>query len=421
MTLIIQQNWRCWGVSLKLYMAATHKRHKRGFVFILVIVLCVSYAAYILTEPFAAAQPTVRFVYSQDARSVSLSWPSFGEAAVGVPGIGVLDTHGSNTPQATASIAKVLTALAVLDHAPLSLNENGPLITLTQADLDSYNKYLAEDGSVVKVVLGEQITEYQALEAMLMPSANNIAETLARWAFGSIAAFNTNANQLAQRLDMTNTVITDPSGFLGTTVSTPHDLVLLGEAALANPVIAQIVAQPNAAIPIQGNVINVNILLGNEGIVGIKTGNNDQDPGCYLFAAHQTIGSQTITIVGAIMNGSNLGTTMWAALPLIKSTAANFSIMPIIEAGDPVARYTTEWGSQGSIIAQNNLSILAWKTATITASVNLQRLQAPISGGAQVGTLNVSELTSHTNYKVPLVLQNSINQPSILWRLKHSL
>jgi D-alanyl-D-alanine carboxypeptidase (penicillin-binding protein 5/6) len=45
------------------------------------------------------------------------------------------------------------------------------------------------------VQLGEELSEYQALQALLLPSANNIAETLARWAFGSIDAYNAYANQ----------------------------------------------------------------------------------------------------------------------------------------------------------------------------------------------------------------------------------
>jgi D-alanyl-D-alanine carboxypeptidase (penicillin-binding protein 5/6) len=421
LTLIIQQIWRLRGVSLKLYMAATHKRTKRGFIVSLIIILCVSYTAYALTEPFASAQTKTTFSYSPPPRALFLNWPSYGEAAVGVAGAGVLATHGSTTPQATASIAKILTALAVLKQQPLILNQTGPVITLTQTDVDSFNKYLVENGSVVKVAVGEQISEYQALEAMLMPSANNIAETLARWAFGTIADYNSYANNYAKNLGMTNTTITDPSGFLGTTVSSAHDLVILGEAAVANPVIAHIAAQTTATIPVQGIINNVNILLGQDGIVGLKTGNNDQDQGCFLFASRQTIGPQTVTVVGVIMNGPSLGTAMWDALPLISSAAATFHNVTVVKAGNPVATYTTAWGNQGTILAQQDLSIIAWNNSAITTSISLHRLQAPLSAGSSVGTLTVNDATSHTKYYVPLRLQQSIKQPSLFWRFTHSL
>lgn len=402
-------------------MAATHKRPKRWFIFSLIILLCASYTAYVLTEPFAAAQPKITFTYSRAPQTLTLSWPSYGEAAVGVSGDGVLATHGNNTPLATASVAKILTALAVLKQVPLSLGSNGPIITLNQADVDSYNKYLAEDGSVVKVVDGEQISEYQALEAMLMPSANNIAETLARWAFGSISAYNIYANNYAQQLGMSNTIITDPSGFLGTTLSTPHDLVVLGEAALANPVIAHIVALPSATIPVQGTIVNVNVLLGHEGIVGIKTGNNDQDAGCFLFASRQSIGPQTIIIIGVIMNGPDLGTAMWDALPLISSTAANFKNETLIKAGSAVASYTTAWGDQGTLVAQTDLSILAWNNSAISTVVSFDKLQAPLATGTKVGILTSSDVVTHTNSSVPIILEQSIHEPSLVWRFTHSL
>ena len=222
-------------------MSTKHNHPKRWLIIGLVVVLLASYVAFILTEPLAVARPTVTFTFSRSAKTVSLAWPSYGESAVGAVGYGILASQGSNTPQATASVIKILTALAVLKQHPLVVNEIGPMITLTQADVDSYNKYVTEGGSVVRVVAGEQLSEYQALEALLIPSANNIAETLASWAFGSIDAYNTYANSFAKNLGMTDTTITDPSGFLGTTISTPSDLVILGEAALANPVVAQIV------------------------------------------------------------------------------------------------------------------------------------------------------------------------------------
>jgi D-alanyl-D-alanine carboxypeptidase (penicillin-binding protein 5/6) len=220
---------------------------------------------------------------------------------------------------------------------------------------------------------------------------------------------------------MTNTVITDPSGFLGTTVSTPHDLVVLGEAAMANPIIAHIVALTSANIPVQGIILNVNVLLGHQGIVGIKTGNNNQDQGCFLFASRQNIGPQTVTVIGVIMNGPNLGTAMWDALPLISTTAAAFNNVDVVKAGAPVATYTTAWGNQGTIVAQHELSIFAWKGSDITASVSLHKLQSPLGADSNVGTLTVYDMTSKTKYQVPVILQQSINEPSLFWRLTHSL
>jgi len=402
-------------------MSTKHNHPKRWLIIGLVVVLLASYVAFILTEPLAVARPTVTFTFSRSAKTVSLAWPSYGESAVGAVGYGILASQGSNTPQATASVIKILTALAVLKQHPLVVNEIGPMITLTQADVDSYNKYVTEGGSVVRVVAGEQLSEYQALEALLIPSANNIAETLASWAFGSIDAYNTYANSFAKNLGMTDTTITDPSGFLGTTISTPSDLVILGEAALANPVVAQIVGETTATIPVQGVVYNVNNLLGYEGIVGIKTGNNNQDQGCFLFAANTNIGNQVVTVVGVIMGGPDLGTVMKAALPLISNTAGGFNDISIVDTDTPVASLKTAWGSQVSVDAKNNLSAVVWNNSTIITSVDLPTVQPPLKINSQVGLLKVNNLTTHAVNSVPLVLEQAINKPSLIWRLVHSL
>lgn len=395
-----------------------HSGWKRATLVVLVVLLAGSYSAYAITQPLAALTPRPSLSFSRPARSTALAWPTYGESALGATGYGVLATHGASTPLPTASVAKIMTALCVLQEKPLLPGNDGPVITLTQEDVASYTKYVAMDGSVVHVAVGERLTEYEALEALLLPSANNIAETLARWAFGSVNAYTAYADIYASQLGMTATTITDPSGFLPTTVSSPRDLVVLGEAAIANPVIAGIVALPDATIPVQGTIRNVNVLLGQEGIVGIKTGNNDQDPGCFLFASTHTIGEQKIIIVGVIMDGPTLGTAMWDSLPLIRSAAQAFSVVTVARAGDPVGSYRVPWQSAVSATVQHDLTIVAWSGTTLTASLDLQTLQVPINTHATVGTLTVH---ADRIYSVPIVLEQRAEKPNILWRLTHPL
>lgn len=387
----------------------------------LAVLLLGSYGTYALSRPLAALAPQAVFSYSQAARDVPLAWPSYGEGAVGAVGYGVLATHGSTAPLPTASTIKILTALAVLQQQPLAAGQGGPLITLTAADVASYRKYVAEDGSVVRVVSGEQLSERQALEALLLPSANNMAETLARWAFGSIDAYLAYANGYARTLGMTTTTVTDPSGFLPTTLSTARDLTVLGEAALANPALAQIVSEPGAVIPVQGAIRNVNVLLGQEGIVGIKTGNNDQDAGCFLFAARRSVGAQQVTIVGALMGGPDLGTTLWDALPLIRSAAAGFTERTIVRAGEAVAHYATPWQGTVAATAGKTLAIVTWGGSATTATASLQHVRVSARAGSTVGTLTVQNTATAATYTVPLTLQQPISQPNILWRLTHAL
>ncbi len=398
-------------------MARKHTRVKQVILAILVCALAGSYAAYACTQPLAALAPTPTFAFSRAAKEVSLAWPSYGEAALGAVGYGVLAEHGAEKPLPTASVAKIVTALCVLQQKPLPASEDGPTITLTATDVASYNKYIAMDGSVVRVAIGEQLTERQALEALLLPSANNIAETLARWAFGSINAYNAYANTYVLGLGMDTTTITDPSGFLPSTASSPHDLVLLGIAAMRDPIISGIVAMRTANIPVQGTIHNVNVLLGQDGIVGIKTGNNDQDQGCFLFAAQRIIGTQSVTVVGAIMDGPNLGTAMWDALPLIRSAGKNFSPVTVVKAGDKVGSYQVPWGKPVAAIANSTISLLAWNGIPISASIDLQTLHAPARNSANIGTLSVNASQLYTS---TLQLNDTIDPPNFIWRLAHA-
>lgn len=253
----------------------------------------------------------------------NLPWPSYGEAAIGAEGYGTT-AHGEQAAVPTASVAKVMTALAVLKKKPLGVGEQGPTITLTQQDVDIYNYYSAHDGSRVAVSVGENISEYQALEAMLLPSGNNMADTLADWAFGSVGAYSSYANSLAASYGLTNSDFTSASGFPPSTVSTAQDLVKLGEVALQNPVMSQIVAEQSANIPVAGSISNTNTLLGTDGIDGIKTGNSDQDEGAFMGSRTVTLpNGRTIQLVSVVMDASSLNAALSDSVSLLDTAAQN--------------------------------------------------------------------------------------------------
>ncbi|WFR73114.1 D-alanyl-D-alanine carboxypeptidase [Prescottella defluvii] len=206
---------------------------------------------------------------------------------------------GRQSPRPTASTAKLITALTVLERMPLARGEDGPMLTMTGADADLYSSYAAKGGSAVAVWAGQELSEYEMLVGMLLPSANNLADTLAVWAFGSLAEYRTAANEFVRSLGMSSTTVgTDASGFSPTTTSTARDLTLLAAAAVRNPVIAEIVAREEAVLSGVGVVRNTNWLLGRRGVVGLKTGTTDEAGGVFLFAAN--VGVPGSLVVGAV-------------------------------------------------------------------------------------------------------------------------
>ena len=134
---------------------------------------------------------------------------------------------------------------------------------------------------------GESLTELDALEGLLIDSGDDMATLLADWDAGSTAAFEAKMQLTALELGLKHTRITDPSGSDPGTVSTPDDLIRLGEAAMKIPVFSQIVSLGEATLPVSGLKYNPNFDLGEDGIIGIMVASNAATNGCYLLAAQE--------------------------------------------------------------------------------------------------------------------------------------
>ncbi len=230
----------------------------------------------------------------------STVWPAYGQAAVQ---IGQLQVQAGPNQHAAAiaSVAKVMTAYLVLRDHPLRPGQDGPTITLTDAAVADTDRRRGQRESVVSIAAGEQLNELQALQALLLPSANNIAAVLARWDAGSADRFVARMNAAARSLGMTHTRYTDPSGYDDATVSTAADQVLIVDRAMRLPVFAGIVATPSATLPVAGTVHNTNTLLGYNGFLGVKTGSDDAAGGCFAFRAIRWIDGKRTMITGVVL------------------------------------------------------------------------------------------------------------------------
>jgi D-alanyl-D-alanine carboxypeptidase (penicillin-binding protein 5/6) len=228
-------------------------------------------------------------------------WPAYGQAAFVQTGQSQVHAGPNQHVAAIASVAKVMTAYLILRDHPLRPGQEGPTITLTDADVADTDRRRRQHESVVSIAAGEQLTERQALQALLLPSANNIAAVLARWDAGSTDRFVDRMNATARSLGMTHTRYTDPSGFDDATVSTAADQVRLVDRAMRLPVFASIVATPSATLPVAGIVDNTNTLLGHNGFVGVKTGSTAAAGGCFAFRATRWIDGKRTTITGVVL------------------------------------------------------------------------------------------------------------------------
>jgi serine-type D-Ala-D-Ala carboxypeptidase (penicillin-binding protein 5/6) len=388
------------------------KRRVRIMPILIISILFISLLGWVM--PLPAVEWQSSYSYKSRPETVSLSWPSYGESAVAAAGYGVLDTNGSQVPVPMASVTKAITALAILQKKPLAPADQGPTIQLSSADVALYNDYSARGGTVVAVSDDEQISQRQALQAMLLPSANNMADTLVIWAFGSMNNYTKYANDYLKSLSIENTVIADASGFSPKSVATAEDLALIGLKFMQNPVLREIAAQRTADVPVAGKIFNTNWLLGTDGVIGIKTGNTDEAGGCYLFAATREIHKQPITVVGAVMGAPDRNAAITDSQVLMRSVDQGFAIATAVKKGSVVGRYVTDWGNDTNVVATKDVSVLTWKTRQAAASVKTV-IKTPIAKGEKVGTLTESAWDQKAT--TDLTASETMNSPSWQWRL----
>jgi D-alanyl-D-alanine carboxypeptidase (penicillin-binding protein 5/6) len=262
-------------------------------------------ALILVAAPFAAAH-LLRASGAQehrpgDGRRVHLSptkWPEQGQAAI-VLGDGDPAASPGQQPAPIASLAKVMTAYLTLRRHPLSGARNGFTITVTAAEADAVAEEADQGQSVVAVEAGEKLTERQLLEALLIPSGNDIARILATRLAGSEARFVAEMNAAANGLGMDDTTYTDPSGFDPGTVSTAADQLRVFRQAMRFPAFRRIVSTAAVTLPVVGTVTNFNPLL-TAGYAG-KTGSDSAAGGCLAFFTHVTAGGHRRTAVGVVM------------------------------------------------------------------------------------------------------------------------
>jgi serine-type D-Ala-D-Ala carboxypeptidase (penicillin-binding protein 5/6) len=279
----------------------------------------------LVSSSSTAASPNVLRSEHRGARGEALPstvWPGYGQAAVQI-GQSQVQAGRNQHAAAIASVAKVMTVYLVLRDHPLRPGEDGPTITLTDADVADTERRRGQQESVVPIAAGEQLTELQALQALLLPSANNIAAVLARWDAGSVDRFVARMNATARSLGMNHTRYTDPSGYDDATVSTAADQVRLVDRAMRLQVFASIVATQSATLPVAGTVYNTNTLLGHDGFVGVKTGSTAAAGGCFAFRAIRWIDGKRTTITGVMLGQPGLATAFAAADAMVDRIAGH--------------------------------------------------------------------------------------------------
>ena len=325
-------------------------------------------------------------------------------------------TASNQTVQPIASTAKIILALMIMEKKPFPLGEQGETITITPELNSIYEKYNASDGSTVPVQINEQISQYDALSGVLIASANNLADSLAIWAFGSLSEYQKYASDKLKEWGIEHVTIgSDASGFSPDTTGTAADMAILGQKLMENPVLSEIVSRTVYTIPVAGQIDNTNKLLGVDDIVGVKTGYIGDASGYCLVSAYR-LGDHIVTfaVLGAATRAESFAYTQ----NLVETVQSHLLEITIATAGAEVGNYDSWWTGKIPITVQEDVRLLNWQPSTPEISLDTSS-----------GTLSVKTIPSGTKthpdaanaQTYPISNPDFPRQPDLKQRLERAL
>ncbi|HZK53461.1 MAG TPA: D-alanyl-D-alanine carboxypeptidase [Desulfosporosinus sp.] len=388
------------------------------FVLLLIVLVIVGGIVQIVRKyPSIEAKPVAES--SKLPGSFSVNFPEQGESAVGTENLGVIAASSVKNPIPIASVAKIMTAYLVLKTYPLKPGEDGPSLTMVANDVDEYLDGLNKGHSVLKVEVGEVLTERQLLQGLLLPSGGNIAKRVGRWVTGSDdASFVAKMNETAKSLGMEDTNYADASGVSAATVSTASDQIKLAQIVMQDPVFREIVAMPQATLPVAGTVYNVNGLLGSHGIVGIKTGSTTKAGGNFVSATPITVGDETHYILGAVFGQKSvepLKSALDESVNLLDQARTQFKAFPVTQPSSGFGQITTAWGTKSDLKTTQAIQVFGYPGMEVKYSIKLIKTELPISPNTKVATLTIQ--AGQETQTIPLQNVQPIKPPSLLWKL----
>jgi D-alanyl-D-alanine carboxypeptidase len=382
----------------------------------LVLLLAVIFAVAQSLRPLPTPtlDLTAESSYTFGGGDASIPWPSSGQGALDVQGIGSFGTSGAQKAAPIASVAKVMTAYLILRDHPIKSGDGAKI----KVDQKAQDQSAAGDESTVNVHAGDTITQKEALEGVLIASANNVARLLARWDAGSETAFVAKMNAAAKDLGMTNTTYTDPSGLTKTTVSTAADQVKLAKAAMKDASFREVARMMEYTDYKGTRHSNWNHLVGSNNVIGIKTGTTTAAGGNLVFAATKEIGGEVRTIVGAVISqgpgGSDntiLGGALAAGDKLIRAAQASLKSATILKKGDVVGYVDDGLGGRTPVVITKDVTAVGWAGLKVKLSFVSSELPHSAKAGTKVGSLTVGDGGSSSAVQVPVELQKDLAEP----------
>lgn len=324
-----------------------------------------------------------RAVWDTSAKSIALM-------AVGGPW---LYRRNAEVERPIASVTKTMTAYLVLTHpAVYPLNR---VITITPSEVVNDRRGLLKADSEVPLRVGQKVTVRDLLYALMLPSADDGAWTLADNYPGGSRAFIQAMNQKAQVLGMNHTHFVDPDGVNHLGYSTAADLMKLLQRDMALKEFRTLVTSKTANTRF-GRLVNLNQLLWTyPGTIGIKTGWTPWAGSCLAFAATRKFDGHPLTIEGVVLGEPSFGPMFQDVTNLLNTGFDSVRYQTVLPRGATIATVAMKTGwlerpRQVRLVLKRALGVFATR-ARAKIMVRWTGPERGYHAGERVGTVYVQE------------------------------
>ena len=317
----------------------------------------------------------------------------------------VLAQRGARAKLPIASITKLMTVLVALEHARPSEVATVPSEVTTIGE------------STIYLRAGERMSVHDLIEAALIPSANDAADTLAdHVGHGSETRFVRMMNVRARRLGLTDTHFVRPDGLdVPTHVSSARDVTKLARVLMRRRLVRAIVRRTSATIAGGRTVLTRNNLLYSfPGLIGVKTGHTSLAGWSEVAAARRNGTTIYATILGAPSEGQRDADLR----VLLEWGLAQYRRAVLVPANRLYARSATGFGRAAVdvVAARRVVRPVRVGRSLVEQVVVPGALELPVTRGERVGEVRIYDgkrLVGAT----PLVAARSVSGPSFGGRL----
>ena len=263
---------------------------------------------------------------------------------------------------------------------------------------------------------GEKMTTRDLLYGLLLPSANDAAQTLAVGVGGSEAAFVSQMNQAAQALGLADTSYANPVGLDDpANYSSAHDLVTLADRLLKNKLFARIVDTPSATLQSGDRPRQVttrdNLILDEPFMNGVKTGHT-------LGAGYVLVGSGTrdsTQLISAVLGAPSEPARDAETLELMDYGFSLYKTENAVDQGEELADPDLDYRSDTlPLVAKEGIKVKYRQGQVVDTSVEApDEVSGAVNEGEELGRVTVT-VDGEPAASTPLVASRSVEAATLL-------